>query len=81
MKNILIITYWSYKDALIQTYTLPYVKVIRENLSDDQKIYLVTLEQDSLRMNNNDSIMICGESVNHCTLRLISVKIVMDKIK
>lgn len=54
MKNILIITYWSYKDALIQTYTLPYVKVIRENLSDDQKIYLVTLEQDSLRMNNND---------------------------
>src|SRR4030066_244618 len=29
-KNILILTYWSYQDALIQTYTLPYVRIIRK---------------------------------------------------
>ncbi len=28
MRRILILTFWSYKDALIQTYTLPYVKQI-----------------------------------------------------
>lgn len=43
--NILIITYWNYEDALIQTYTLPYVKIIQKYLPKDSKIYLVTLEK------------------------------------
>lgn len=43
-KNILFFTYWSYKDALIQTYTLPYVRIIRKIISDDSKIFLVTFE-------------------------------------
>ncbi|MFN8314625.1 MAG: glycosyltransferase [Cyclobacteriaceae bacterium] len=30
-KRILILTYWAYQDALIQTYTLPYVKIMAEN--------------------------------------------------
>ena len=30
--NVLVLTYWSYKDALIQTYTLPYVRIIQKNL-------------------------------------------------
>lgn len=42
--NILIITYWPYKDALIQTYTLPYVKIITKHLQPGSKIYLVTLD-------------------------------------
>ncbi|MBS1681424.1 MAG: glycosyltransferase [Bacteroidetes bacterium] len=46
MKNILILTYWSYHDALIQTYTLPYVKIILKNLPKGSKIYLLTLEKD-----------------------------------
>lgn len=54
MKNILIITYWSFKDALIQTYTLPYVELIRKNLDSHQEIYLVTLEQESSRMNKEE---------------------------
>ena len=54
MKNLLIITYWSYKDALIQAYTLPYVKLIRKNLEDHQKIYLVTLEQESNEMTKRE---------------------------
>lgn len=48
-KNILVLTYFSYKDALIQTYTLPYVRIIREYLPVGSKIFLVTLEQPHLR--------------------------------
>lgn len=44
MKKILVITYWSYKDALIQTYTLPYVRIIRKTLSAHSKIFFVTFE-------------------------------------
>jgi len=54
MKNLLIITYWSYQDALIQTYTLPYVNLIRKNLEGHQKIYLVTLEQESNKMTRHE---------------------------
>lgn len=54
MDNLLIITYWSFKDALIQTYTLPYVKLIRKHLHKDQKIYLVTLAQPRYKMKKDE---------------------------
>jgi len=50
MKNLLVLTYWSYKDALIQTYTLPYLNIIRKYLHANSKIFLFTLEQSHLRM-------------------------------
>src|SRR5687767_5953423 len=46
--NILIFTQWSYRDGLIQAYTLPYVKIIRDILSPDNKIIVVTAEKDQL---------------------------------
>lgn len=46
MNNILVLTYWSYPDALIQTYTLPYLRMIRKNLSPDSRVFLLTLEKD-----------------------------------
>ena len=54
MKNLLILTYWSYKDALIQTYTLPYVRIIRKNLPQKSKIYLFTIEQDFYKMSDDE---------------------------
>ncbi len=45
-KNILVLTYWSYSDALIQTYTLPYLKIINEVISPDSTIHLFTLEKE-----------------------------------
>lgn len=51
MKNVLILTYWSYKDALMQSYTLPYVKIIKKQ-SIINKIFLVTIEQPFHKMNN-----------------------------
>jgi len=40
-------------DALVQTYTLPYVLLIRKNIDIDRKIILVTFEQDHLKMNDD----------------------------
>lgn len=48
--NILILTHWSFKDALIQTYTLPYLNIIRDILPEDKKIILVTSEQKSIAL-------------------------------
>jgi glycosyltransferase involved in cell wall biosynthesis len=49
MKNkdhqILVLTYWSFPDALIQTYTLPYLRIIEKLISEDSSIFLFTLEK------------------------------------
>ena len=44
LNNLLVPTFFSFKDALIQTYTLPYVKIIHKYLPKGSTIYLVTLE-------------------------------------
>jgi hypothetical protein len=44
--NILVLTYWSFSDALIQTYTLPYVRMMRNAIAPTRKIFLVTLERN-----------------------------------
>lgn len=46
-RNILVITYWSFSDALVQTYTLPYLRIIRDILPEGSKIFLVTLEKEN----------------------------------
>ena len=49
--NILVFTQWSFKDALVQTYTLPYVNIIRKIIAPDRKIFLVTSEQENIALN------------------------------
>lgn len=44
--NILVLTYWSLPDALVQTYTLPYLKIIRRQLPPGGSVTLFTLEKD-----------------------------------
>ncbi len=46
-KHILVLTYWSYKNALIKTYTLPYVELIRDRLPAGSRIFLMTLTPES----------------------------------
>lgn len=45
--NILVLTYWSLNDALIQTYTLPYVKIIAKNIPAENMVFLLTLEKSN----------------------------------
>ncbi|MBI2721825.1 MAG: glycosyltransferase [Bacteroidetes bacterium] len=49
--NILVITSWSFNDALIQTYTLPYLLLIKKNLSSQSKIFLYTQSQYTPKTN------------------------------
>lgn len=56
--NILVITYWSYKDALIQAYTLPYLKLFYDILPNNRFIYLVTLEQKYQLLSPNEKAQI-----------------------
>ena len=52
-KNIIVITSWSYNDALIQTYTLPYLNIIANHLPDEARVFLTTLEKNKQPINNN----------------------------
>src|SRR4030095_7204089 len=52
--NILILTFWSYKDALVQTYTLPYVNIIRNIIDKQRKIFIVTFEQEKFEFKENE---------------------------
>ncbi|MCC5946336.1 MAG: hypothetical protein JJT94_15500 [Bernardetiaceae bacterium] len=55
LKHILVTTFWSYKDALIQTYTLPYLKIMQGYLPEGSRIYLLTIEQKRFRMNREEA--------------------------
>ena len=52
--NLLVITYWSFKDALIQTYTLPYLKIIQKYRPKDSYLFLLTLEQSHLYLSDKE---------------------------
>ncbi len=71
--NILILTSWSFKDALIQTYTLPYVRIIRRYLSPDSHIYLQTLEQPKFAMSPGEK-KIAIDQLEKEHIHLIQVK-------
>jgi glycosyltransferase involved in cell wall biosynthesis len=43
--NVLVLTYWSFPDALVQTYTLPYVRMIRSELPAGSWLYFFTADQ------------------------------------
>lgn len=45
--NILVVTQWGYEEGLIQSYTLPYLKIIH-SITPESKIYLVTHEKRGL---------------------------------
>jgi hypothetical protein len=68
MENILILTYWSYSDALIQTYTLPYVRIIKKILPSESLIYLLTLEKSQ-------------DTISESTRTKISAKLEQEGIK
>jgi glycosyltransferase involved in cell wall biosynthesis len=44
--NILVITYWKFADALIQTYTLPYLRIMLKVLPPGSEITLITMEPE-----------------------------------
>ncbi len=53
-RNILILTSWSFDEALIQTYTLPYVQIMRKYVPADRKIFLFTFWKASFFLNRKN---------------------------
>lgn len=52
--NILVITYWSYKEPLVQAATLPYLKIMAELCGASGKVHLLTLEKDHLKLTSEE---------------------------
>ncbi len=69
--NILVLTQWSYKDALVQTYTLPYVSIIRKIVKPSNKIWVVTSEQEHIAL-QPDEIKAINNSWKQDNMELIA---------
>ena len=54
-RNLLALTYWSYKDALVQSAVMPYLRMIRRQLPEGSRIFLFTLEQSHLSMSEEEA--------------------------
>lgn len=59
--NILIFSHWSFKDALVQTYTLPYVEIIRKIISPERRILMITAEQEHIALSKDEADKINSE--------------------
>lgn len=53
-RNLLALTYWSYKDALVQSAVLPYLRMMRGALPEGSEVFLLTAEQPHLRMSEEE---------------------------
>ncbi len=71
MANVLVLTYWSYADALIQSYTLPYVRMIRTILPAEDSLYVVTLEKDQQTDHGTVLERMRGEGLQWLPLRYV----------
>lgn len=50
-KNILVITYWGFNSSILHSYALPYVRIIKKNLTAESKVFLFTLTPMSKNLN------------------------------
>lgn len=62
--NILALTFWSYKEGLIQSYTLPYLRLINK-VAPKSKIYLLTLEKSNLLLSSAEKEAARNKLLNH----------------
>ena len=51
-KGVFVTTYFSFKDPLMQAYTLPYVKIMRKYIDQKYPIYLLSIEKSHQELSN-----------------------------
>src|SRR5689334_13500249 len=71
-KNILVITHWGYEEGLIQSYTLPYLRIIH-SISPERKIFLFTQEKNGLEK-DKEKIKRINEELNKSNIFLLPEK-------
>lgn len=59
--NVLALTYWSYKEPLIQAATLPHLRLIHKHLPKGSEISLVTFEKANLQLSASEIQEIKGK--------------------
>lgn len=69
--HILVPTFFSFRDALMQTYTLPYVKIMKKYLPKGSQIYLMTLEQPHFKMSEEQKKQVKTELKNQFDIILL----------
>ncbi len=69
--HILVPTFFSFRDALTQTYTLPYVKIMKKYLPKGSQIYLMTLEQPHFKMSEEQKKQVKTELKNEFDIVLL----------
>jgi glycosyltransferase involved in cell wall biosynthesis len=52
--NILVLTYWSFKEPLVQAATIGYIKEIRKYIGTEGQIYLLTMEKRALQLSTTE---------------------------
>ncbi|MBI1266077.1 MAG: glycosyltransferase [Cryomorphaceae bacterium] len=52
--NILVLTYWSYKEPLVHAATIGYIKEIRKYIGVEGQIYLLTMEKEALQLSSTE---------------------------
>ncbi|MCS6968332.1 MAG: glycosyltransferase [Cytophagales bacterium] len=56
--HVIVTTFWSYKDALIQNCTLPYLKIMHQYLPVGSKIFLLTTEKPHFSIDKQERSVI-----------------------
>src|SRR5438128_1126810 len=69
-ENILVVTQWGYEEGLIQSYTLPYLKIIHK-VNPSKKIYLITQEKGET---GNERITRAREELRNYNIVLLPEK-------
>ena len=68
--GVLVTTYFSFNDALIQAYTLPYVRLIRKRIPVEFPVYLLTIEKDTCsKISVQDKINLSDEGITLISLQ------------
>lgn len=62
-KNILVVTYWSFREPLIQTYTLPYIKLIQKELPKGSQVFLFTLEKKNIKVSTQEKYELIKQNI------------------
>lgn len=57
----MVLTYWSFPDALIQAYTLPYLKIIK-SLETIDNVYFVTLDKVKLNADHSQQVELLSKN-------------------
>lgn len=53
-RSVLALTYWELSEGLVQAYTMPYLRLMREALPEGSTIHLVTLEKGRFEASQRD---------------------------